>query len=647
MKIIPSPAGKGKSRDARMSSAKGSVWMFICLGICCLGGCEGQVTNDWLLYTVPNRTVPTSQGLREVVLVFNSSVEEVFLNNATKATVLTLSKAIPSAHWSRVFSFNLSRVGLAETEGRVIFELPSEFSLEYRTRYSFHVASVLMENERFHGLSFNFTTEPNPAEKAIDQPNVDTVVTPKELRVYGVGMYLLDVGEIDMKKGTFSAHFQLYMLEFYRSFEDMGTARKEAMNPHSRACVETTHGEKFRFLKNVTAADMLKKLNFINPASALRINAVFDESLELFDHFMVQGTWRFSPETSNYPFQDQQLPITLEHFGESVSPTPMVLLCSLDSFSGFARNLSSFATSGREFDEPLLSAKIMISEKAFWPPLDYEEAVANAEFHYPVRFFDQRPTRISSRFSMVVTYRQSILMGALEIATSMFVALSPLLTYLLPVEEFRAKLSACTAALLAAVVQHSSLRNRIPQRSSVTNTDFAMLVVYIIISLAFSSAVLSSMLLGNRKLKRFAQRTNRVLRVFGLYTPIFFIIFLPGLRPNRFSSWLVALCVQALLVILTLLCSRHIARCTESMVDTMHRNFQSVQYERISQSKTPERLNEMSSADLLLWLENIGSVNGIPQDSLLSYADILRAEEIDGESVQQLTPQVRNAYLVN
>ena len=602
--------------------------------------------NEWLLYTVPNASVEASQGLKEVILGFNASVEDVALSNRTTGNVLTLFRRDTSGSGiTQVEAFNLSELHVSSRQSRVVLELPLDFSLEYRANYTFHVFSGLLLNSRFHGLSINFTTEKNPAETAAEQPNVDTVVAPSKIQLYGVGIYLLDVGEIDMKKGTFSAHFQLYMLEFYRVFEDMANAKKEAMNPESRACVETSHGEKFRFLKNFTAADMLKKLNFINTASALRINAVFDEKLRLFDHFTVQGTWSFSPETSNYPFQDQELPITLEHFGESVSPVPTVLLCSLDSFSGFARNLSSFATTGKEYDEPLLSARITISEKPFWPPLDYEKEVANAEFHYPVRFFDQHPTRTSSRFSMVITYRQSILMGALEIATSMFVALSPLLTYLLPVEEFRAKLSACTAALLAAVVQHSSLRNRIPQRSSVTNTDFAMLVVYIIISLAFSSAIFTSMLLGNRRLKRFAQRTNQRLRVFGLFTPVLFLIFLPGLGPNRFSSWLVALCVQGILVILTLLLAGKGAACLECAVDALHQRFHVVRYERIPQAKSWDSLKQMSPTDVLHWLETVEPVQGIPRDSLLRYADVLRAEEIDGESLVQLTPQV--SYLGN
>ena len=56
-----------------------------------------------------------------------------------------------------------------------------------------------------------------------------------------------------------------------------------------------------------------------------------------------------------------------------------------------------------------------------------------------------------------------------------------LLQYLLPAHDYRARLQACTTALLAAVVQHSSLRGQLPPQSVLTISDALILVSYSII----------------------------------------------------------------------------------------------------------------------------------------------------------------------
>lgn len=149
--------------------------------------------------------------------------------------------------------------------------------------------------------------------------------------MFGIGIYLLDIGNVDLRTGTFKASLLFFLLEYSEMFEDVETATKEAMDD-KRVCSDAEHGEKFKFLsmENRSRAEMEDLVSFINPAGSINTVSIVNRDSDVLDHFLVsgmyskcicsktnswKGIWSFSPATMNYPFQDQRLPISVELAG--------------------------------------------------------------------------------------------------------------------------------------------------------------------------------------------------------------------------------------------------------------------------------------------------------------------------------------------
>jgi hypothetical protein len=75
--------------------------------------------------------------------------------------------------------------------------------------------------------SWSFTIEPDTVIPA-NTLTTNKSTTPFYLEVWGVGIFVSDVGAIDLKRGTFYADFQLYLLKYYRKFKDQDDALLEA-----------------------------------------------------------------------------------------------------------------------------------------------------------------------------------------------------------------------------------------------------------------------------------------------------------------------------------------------------------------------------------------------------------------------------------
>ncbi|GBG32399.1 Hypothetical Protein FCC1311_086242 [Hondaea fermentalgiana] len=365
---------------------------------------------------------------------------------------------------------------------------------------------------------WTFVTEPKP-----DNLGADTLVQIDRIAVYGVGIFVLDVGGVDLRKGVFNADLQIFLLKYHLDFEDVATARREAMHSN-RTCKDVAHGERFQFIRGEAAKSLESTFNFINAAAKTVPELVFaHDAVEVFDHFRVRSSWTFSPKVANYPFQDQDMSVQLEIAGQSVTREPTAILCMLETFSGFAQNLSSLALSEADMraGHPTYTSRFTISEERRWPPL-------SGNFIPPYRFphdasIARQPMRTSSRLSWVVSLHRPYIIGALELAPALFVAASALISYFLPLSELRSRLTTCTTSLLAAVVQHSSLRSRIPERAAVTHADLAMLVVYSLILLSMLATVLVSVVVHHRRLSVFADKLNTGLRTFGLLSPLLFL----------------------------------------------------------------------------------------------------------------------------
>ena len=158
----------------------------------------------------------------------------------------------------------------------------------------------------------------------------DSTIEPKEVHVYGVGVYVTDLAAIDLKAGTFYVDLQVYVLHYYRSFEDQNTALAEATedSPFGRQCKEVKgHKSKWLYLANVTLSTLEDQqlLQFANIGKLPKINlkprSNADElvggsshkdkaTTTYLDHFRVQSEFYFAAMLKQYPFQTQHLPVS-------------------------------------------------------------------------------------------------------------------------------------------------------------------------------------------------------------------------------------------------------------------------------------------------------------------------------------------------
>lgn len=157
----------------------------------------------------------------------------------------------------------------------------------------------------------------------------DSTIEPKEVHVYGVGVYVTDLAAIDLKAGTFYVDVQVYVLHYYRSFEDQNTALAEATEetPFGRQCKEVKgHKSKWLYLANVTLSTLedQRLLQFANIGKLPKINLKprsnaeelvdgsrhKDQATTYLDHFRVQSEFYFAAMLKQYPFQTQHLPVS-------------------------------------------------------------------------------------------------------------------------------------------------------------------------------------------------------------------------------------------------------------------------------------------------------------------------------------------------
>lgn len=175
-----------------------------------------------------------------------------------------------------------------------------------------------------------------------------------------------------------------------------------------------------------------------------------------------------------------------EMISDTVQQRPSSLLCYLDRYSGFAPLMSSFSST---FPTRTLSASFQVGEVATGPPFHVGSSANHFIYPRPAGDDDSALTHLSSRLELMIDYQRTYALGVLEMAPALFIGISSTLNYALPPEDYRSRLTSCTTALLAAVVQHGSLRSQLPPQSILTEGDLLMVVIYTIISAGMLSSV--------------------------------------------------------------------------------------------------------------------------------------------------------------
>lgn len=414
-------------------------------------------------------------------------------------------------------------------------------------------------------VKWSFSTSPQPVIPP-DAVTGNTSTTAKAVNVYGVGFFINDVAGIDLKAGTFYVDFQLFVLRYYRSFPDSASALAEATVPSSihgnRPCAFNT-GQNWLYLANLSLASIedQKLLNFVNigkfPKITVKSRASAAELLagaggqpkaaaSFLDHFRVQSEFYFAAALKDYPFQRQTLPVHLEMASDVVQAEPSSLLCHLERFSGFAWQLSSFSP---KFPTRTLAAHATVGEEYTAPPFGTTKSAPTcgeedpAQFCYPRSDTTDAPlSHASSRVSWNMSFQRTYALGVLELAPPSFIGMSSLISYALPADDYKSRLSSCTTALVAAVVQHASLRGQLPPQSVLTRADVLMLVIYAIVFTAMLAAAVVAFVAHSNKLRKHTREVHAVTRFLGPCSVLLTLVLVFD-EPNSARAWLVTLAV--------------------------------------------------------------------------------------------------------
>ena len=360
---------------------------------------------------------------------------------------------------------------------RGVVKLPSELK-KFDARYDIAIAEGV-----FCAVNGTATSERVTwTVQTVSEPEVDdeattanTTTTVDQVEVYGLGIFVSDVASIDLQSSTWYGDVDVYVLKYYRPFLELESALKEATRPtdRGRAC-DVDSSDKWLFFKN----DELPELQFVNIGKNPSKNPIVQA--DRFDHLRVQSEFYFSPSIAEYPFQTQTLPITLELPPELSAGAPSKVLCLLETYSGFATKLSSFASVDEK--DATLSAKVVVDEAARRPPFSRN---CEAQLSYPSSGCP--PTRQTSRLSLELKFAPPSRLGAFVLLPPSFIALFAIVSYAQSNAGLR--LVYHVTLMLAAVTQHAAIRSALPPRAPTTAADDFAFCVYAVVAVAVLAAV--------------------------------------------------------------------------------------------------------------------------------------------------------------
>lgn len=400
----------------------------------------------------------------------------------------------------------------------------------------------------FATWTFRTVSAPEVPEDAM---TANTTVTTKKYSVYGLGVFLNDVATIDISAGTFYGDLSIYALRYYRTFVDPKTALEEATvkGPRSdRECAMQSGdlADKWLLLKRakvlstaplatqlqtearnardeedddddeedvVSVDDTGRFVTMVNAGKFPKVEVEY--RADDFDHLRLRTEFYFEPRLRSYPFQRQTLPITLELASDVLRQTPSKLLCLLTPYSGFAPLLSSF--SALENEDKVLSATADVGEAPRAPPFPACDGAPQFEFprtrhKHKLRRSQLRrvnvtstsehnhrrqqthlgglypcaPKRSTSRLSLLIVYEPPVRLGAMVLLPSGLIGAGALVSYAL--SDPVSRLQTLATSLLAAVVQHASIRAALPPRSVMTTADEFAFCVYAVIAVATTAS---------------------------------------------------------------------------------------------------------------------------------------------------------------
>eukprot|EP00039_Didymoeca_costata_P020867 m.342683 g.342683 ORF g.342683 m.342683 type:complete len:613 (+) comp21714_c0_seq1:376-2214(+) len=358
-----------------------------------------------------------------------------------------------------------------------------------------------------------------------------------ECRYYGVhrvgiGVYVLNLAEINLQAGSFYIDFVLTIfteLKSYASFNDaMDTFGKSQYQRSVRECspmVEWTNSTKSVFLTDMLSPKSVTPLGSQNPKGYRAVSpSQFineDTTLEALSltfatmgrgldiqpmrgdpgssdmNYRVKGVAYFRPDLRQWPFDTQLLEIMIEDLEQTLHSSVSFLFCHMSTYSGFSPTIRF----------PNHKNQLQISSsvrEVCWPPFadpskqpttcgGDDNCIANDAPQHCTRTF--KPFReeslrsfscycrggkySSSRYVTTISFKAPSAQRFIKAyLPAVMISFINSMSYLMPYKDYSQRITICVGTLTALVLFHVSLTNQLPPSTTNTLADWLMLNCY-------------------------------------------------------------------------------------------------------------------------------------------------------------------------
>lgn len=349
------------------------------------------------------------------------------------------------------------------------------------------------------------------------------------VKMVGIGMYVLNVGNIKLIEASFYADFLLFVFENEVDFASIDEAQRKGWRKGTASCSDT-------FLNSPNTTKLNREvedyLAFINMDKGRTVRKIFAPDSNTIDHFRVMSLFYFKTSLRQWPFDTQYLDFVLETIASRTHGDLSTLFCHLDAYSGLSPMIRFPGISGRSLD--LKVAKSV--KEVCWPPFA-RPAASQCEHQTPEEqsCFCLQGRNHASRHTVTITYARPFQEAMVKtIFPPLIISLVTLGSYVFPSKDYAPRLGVCAAGLTSAVMFHVSVSAATPPNNMLTRADALMFAVYFANLFAWINSALVMNFFSNGE-KELADAINFGARILG--PPISITSFFLGVSLNTDYWW--------------------------------------------------------------------------------------------------------------
>eukprot|EP00117_Sycon_ciliatum_P029897 scpid47919/ scgid23701/ len=392
----------------------------------------------------------------------------------------------------------------------------------------------------------------------------------------GIGVYVLNVGEVDIAGGSCYLDYLLTIHQLKTVFPTYEQAVSKGLaNVKDRICSDTDNADWMEW--NGTAKDIavvnLKRTGEVRP-------------LEYSGQFRVLGDHYFRTRLADWPFETQTLELIIEFNEQLQSDGFDIVFCHINQYSGLS---SSIRFPGEE--SLTLTTTHSVVERC-WPPFSAPDATCldassitpdcdcakppkvyhNITSHFSCRC--QGGEKISTRYYGMINFDRPERSAFIKVFMApMFILLVIILTYWLPPKKDETRFSMCAATLLAGIFFHVNLHNQLPPTSTLTDADTLMINLYIVNLFAWVVTLIIMLCQNADEISdKFTNRVYLFTRILGpiLSIPSFIITFFSDTQD--WWLWVLVAVLGVFLSLLLLLIQEYTQKRLQSWLHRSHSN---------------------------------------------------------------------------